>query len=225
MCVLVLARTEFILSLLLRGAGRRDMWVWLGCYPKPSRSWWGDIVPGGRKGECAAEMAPFCSFFLEKQSSDHNQHGAELVSAVQMIQLGRFVHPCFLLFGLGEGGHQLWEHPPHCPLSREEPRSCWAVVASTILSWSWLPCRAGWGGEHLFVCHLFYALLLWVLFAVTVCNIASPIVFSLVNCYLNPSSLPFCPFLTWGDWGEEKQLFGFKPQQFAILYSHLADTH
>lgn len=33
------------------------------------------MVPGGRKGECLVEMAPFCSFFLEEQSSDHNPWG------------------------------------------------------------------------------------------------------------------------------------------------------
>lgn len=140
-CVSWLWQGQFILSPLLRGAEPRGVWVWLGCSSKPSRSSWGNMVPGGREGEPAAEMAPFCSLFLEEQSSAHNPWGVDTEQGSQCSQchadnVAWEVCPSLFLvvWGLGKKDTGC-KSIRHTFVSRKAC-SCWAVVTSTILSLS-----------------------------------------------------------------------------------------
>lgn len=92
----------------------------------------GAVVPGGREGEHALEMAPFCSFSLEEQSADPKPWGTDEEQGNQCRQSGqcraddaawKVCPSLFLLSGLGEGRRQLWERLPSCPVSWEEQRA------------------------------------------------------------------------------------------------------
>lgn len=104
----------------------------------------GAVVPGGREGEHALEMAPFCSFSLEEQSADPKPWGTDEEQGNQCRQSSQYRADdaawkvCPSLFPV------VWTWGRKTPAVGASAilscvlggaACCWAVVTSAILSW------------------------------------------------------------------------------------------